>query len=287
MLQGRASVQFIRIIALALVVPLAVLSFSVPAGTAIGSDARWDWSFSNADLRIDLGYDQNREEAVIVFAAVSGRSISVNYHVGSLSRITDLTGHDASLLVSTNRQAFQLNKHFPVQLAADNPTAEYRLKLARDLNLPAGEYRIELVPSSRDWPTITLTLCQPKLYQLQVTGSPIEFAAMSGPGYYPAKEPITVQVRTNYSGWRLKVHATPLALVADARSDEVRRIPLEQLLVSLDPDGDFVPLTKDGVILGGVQSGSALFTVYMFLQSTWDDFAGVYDGGSVSFRIVD
>ncbi|GEM_PF-4870183 len=287
MIQGRTSVKLIWVIVLALAVHLFLLSNSATITAAISSGVGWDWSFSNSDIRIELGYDRSHEEAVIVFSAVSNRPTNVSYQVGSIKRITDLAGYNSSLLVSKNKQSFQLETNIAVHLDSYNPSLEYRLRMPGDLDLPAGDYQVELIPLDRNLPPISIVLRQSKLYELHVNSSPIEFEAFSGPGDYLAKEPISVQVKTNFSGWRLKVHGSPLILVNDAQFDQTEHIPLDRMLVSLDPDGNFVPITEHGVFLGGTQSGSVLFTVYFLLQSTWDDFAGTYEGGSVSFSIVD
>lgn len=269
-------------IKLIILVLLTILFLTTYVVTAVGNNNyKVKWSYKNNSVIYHLAYLNNIREVLLTLKLRQNiLEQDINY------KISGLTPDDPRILVAKGRSGYKRKEKINIKLSKDNPVEKIRLKLNEDVAFRSGLYNFNLRPEGNtgNIPVIHVELFHPRLSRILTNRKNMRFNIGSGPGKYQIKKPVKVEVQCNYQGWALKVYGTSLRL-DNVQQDEHKQIPLNRMYVALKGKKP-VPLKKNGVLLTTVDSEyNKTFWVNFYINSTWDDAAGIYSNGKIEFEV--
>lgn len=142
---------------------------------------------------------------------------------------------------------------------------------------PAGTYEGKLIsnvggPGQR----INITIEMEWDMVLIVFPQELQIDADSGPGFYPARQNVTIQVIANNEDWVLMISAGEFVLAGNP--EETPPLRKEDLFLSFAEEGPYKSLEQPVEIFGSEHGSEVELELYFWSQTNWGYRAGTYEG---------
>ncbi|NLM96408.1 MAG: hypothetical protein GX175_02105 [Halanaerobiaceae bacterium] len=236
-----------------------------------GHDYNTDWSYENEYFSITVLYSNPyMQEALLGFRLKDGISrYNFSYKLSEFSK-------DIPRLLVKEEGGYKPFKGLDIALDTQKREEIISLKFAEGLQYRSGIYSLTLRPveDSGTLPAINLNLYHSRYAEILLEKRNVHFNVSSGPGRYGLAEPLHLAVKTNYTGWNLKVFSSLI-------------FPGENIDVYIACNGaSAVPIEKGGTVIEkDSESMNKIYLLELFIETDNMIKAGEYSGGTIVFSL--